>query len=178
MTLANHAALDAPAHDKDHMHPPATLASRHTVTPARGLQPPSRRVAAARARYQSDGNTGMSGGRLLVALYQRLVRDLVGAETAIDSNDVESAHLQLVHAQEIVDSLDAALDHSAWDQAARFAQLYAHLRRELVTANISKNAAIVARCRSVVEPMAATWQDALDITLGGAPSNQLGAVGS
>jgi len=170
------------------MHPPATLPTRSTPSaltpptrtapglappqesgaeitgPSRALQPPARRVAAARARYRTDGNNGKSGGRLLVALYDRLLRDLTGAETAIEANEIENAHLQLVHAQDIVDSLDAALDHDRWDQASRYEQLYAHLRRELISANISKNAAIVARCRRIVEPMATTWQEALDLT--------------
>lgn len=148
------------------MQPPGPLLARPSDAPTHaptGLRPPSRRLAAARARYHTDGSTGLSGGRLLVALYQRLVRDIVGAETAIGTNDIESAHQQLVHAQEIVDSLDAALDPT-WDQAARMAALYDHLRRELVAANVAKNAAIVARCRRLVEPMADTWREALELT--------------
>ena len=152
------------------MRPPAALSNRPTapspglVAPATGLTPPSRRVAAARNRYRTDGTTGMTGGRLLVALYQRLLSDLVGAETAIEANQIESAHLQLVHAQEIVDSLEDALDPTAWDQAERMVSLYAHLRRELIAANVTKNAAAVVRCRRIVEPMAQTWQEALDLT--------------
>ena len=125
------------------MQPPAALSNRPTapshglVAPATGLTPPSRRVAAARNRYRTDGTTGMTGGRLLVALYQRLLSDLVGAETAIEAGQIESAHLQLVHAQEIVDSLEDALDPSAWDQADRMVSLYAHLRRELIAANVT-----------------------------------------
>ena len=155
------------------MHPPTSTAgtglapppANVSMSPAHsGLRPPSRRATTARARYQTDGSTGLSGGKLVVALYQRLLRDLTGAETAIEARQIESAHHQLVHAQDILDSLDDALDHETWDQAPRFAQLYAHLGNELVRANVTKKAEIVRRCRAIVEPMAATWQDALDIT--------------
>ena len=146
------------------MHSPGTIATPPSTPSTGGLQRPTRRVASARARYQTDGSTGLSGGKLLVALYQRLLRDLVGAETAIGAHQIEAAHLQLVHAQEIVDSLEDALDRSAWDQADRMSSLYSHLRRELVAANVSKDAGRVTRCRSLVEPMAQTWQDALDLT--------------
>lgn len=143
------------------MQPPASLIARPA---AGGLVPPSRRVAAARARYQTDGSTGLSGGKLLVALYQRLLRDIDGAATAIEARDIEGAHLQLVHAQEIVDGLEDALDPSVWDQADRMYSIYGHLRRELVAANIGKDGAIVARCRRIVEPLSDTWQEALDLT--------------
>ena len=105
------------------MRPPAALSNRPTapspglVAPATGLTPPSRRVAAARNRYRTDGTTGMTGGRLLVALYQRLLSDLVGAETAIEAGQIESAHLQLVHAQEIVLELRAGLRVEDWSLA-------------------------------------------------------------
>lgn len=161
----------ATADDKDFMHSPGTIATSLPTTSSGGLQRPTRRVATARARYQTDGSTGLSGGRLLVALYQRLLRDLVGAETAIEARDIEGAHLHLVHAQEIVDSLEDALDRGAWDQADRMSSLYAHLHRELVAANVAKDAARVVRCRRLVEPMAQTWQDALElVTVPAAPT--------
>jgi flagellar protein FliS len=144
-------------------------------SPLPAHRPPARALASARTKYRSDGANGMSGGRLLVALYQRLVGDLLGAETAIGANDVEGAHTQLVHAQDIVDTLDEALDHAAWDQAPRMAQIYAHVRAELVRANTTKDASVVADCRRIIEPLSLTWQQALDLTA--APAGESLAVG-
>jgi len=140
------------------------MIARPIADSAGGLRPPTRRVAAARAKYQSDGATGLTGGKLLVALYDRLVRDLSGAEAAIESRQIEGAHQHLVHAQDIVDSLEDALDAEAWEQADQMGALYRHLRRQLVAANVRKDATLVATCRELVEPMAATWRDALDLT--------------
>ena len=97
----------------------------------------SGRIASARSKYQKDGATGMSGGRLLVLLYQRLVRDLHTAAEAITERRIEEAHVNLVHAQEIVDQLDAALDRNAWSSAAGLGDLYDFVRRQLVQANVS-----------------------------------------
>lgn len=150
------------------MLPPAPAPAPTQRPPASGLRPPSRAVATARKRYQTDGNSGMSGGRLLVALYDRLLKDLHGAETAIQSAQVEAAHLHLIHAQDIVDSLDDALDQTAWDEAERLGQIYAHVRSELVRANTLKSAAIVTQCRTIIEPLSATWREALELTSGAA----------
>lgn len=106
----------------------------------------------------------MSGGHLLVQLYRRLIRDLDGAIGAIERSEVENAHVQLVHAQDIVDSLDQALDHDAWSQAGELGRIYGHVRNELVRANMTKDAAIVVDCRRILQPLAETWEEALALT--------------
>lgn len=127
-------------------------------------RPLNARHAAARNRYRKDGSGGMSPGRLLVALYERLLLDLDGASAAIADHRIEDAHLQLVHAQEIVESLDQALDHAAWDQSDRLSQIYQFVRTELIRANITKDSAVIGRCRRVLEPLADTWREALELT--------------
>lgn len=130
-------------------------------------RPLSARHAAARNRYRTDGNGGMSPGRLLVALYDRLLLDLDNAATAIADRRVEDAHRHLVHAQEIVENLDQALD-AGWDQAQGLSQIYEFVRSELIRANISKDSTVLGRCRRIIEPLAATWHEALELTAPGA----------
>ncbi len=131
--------------------------TRNSSSPAR---PTVGRVAAAKSKYMADGSGGVSGPRLLVLLYQRLVRDLVNAESAIDLSDPEAAHNLLIHAQEIVEALDTALDHDAWDGAERLSQLYRFINARLVEANTTKDRAVVTTCRGLVEPLASAWQEA------------------
>ena len=52
--------------------------AHHTLATSGQLPAPATngRLAAAKSRYHQDGKGGMSGGRLVVLLYQRLVRDL------------------------------------------------------------------------------------------------------
>jgi flagellin-specific chaperone FliS len=57
------------------------------------------------------------------------------------------------------------------------AGIYAHVRRELVRANVTKDRALVTRCRQIIEPLAATWQEALDLTTSAAePQDAPGMV--
>ena len=123
-------------------------------------RPTAGRMAAARNAYASDGRTTASPERLVVLLYQRLMRDLVEAEAAIERREIESSHHLLLHAQEIIDTLDLALDRDAWDGAEALGSLYTHLHDRLVIANVKKDAAIVAECRGMVEPLSDAWRDA------------------
>ena len=123
-------------------------------------RPPVGSVAAARSRYKADGGMTASPERLVVLLYQRLVRDLVEAEGAIERGEIEASHHLLIHAQEIIDALDLALDRDAWDGAQGLGDLYAHLHDRLVDANVAKDARIVVQCRAMIEPLSDAWRDA------------------
>lgn len=137
---------------------PGTAAA---ATTAPSLRPPASRLAAARARYAQDGQASMSKPQLLVALYQRLVRDLLGAEQAIGERDYERASNNLQHAQDIVLALEEALDPDAWAGARDLGSLYVFIYGQLVNANVTKDAGLVAQCRELVEPLAAAWQEAV-----------------
>jgi flagellar protein FliS len=115
----------------------------------------------ARARFVSDGLAVLTGPRLLVALYERLVRDLDEASAAIDAGDTVTAHNALIHAQDIVSELAGSLDGSAWDGAGDLAELYEWTYHHLVQANIAKDSGIVDACRSVIAPLRDTWAEAI-----------------
>jgi flagellar protein FliS len=117
-------------------------------------------TAHARARFVNDGLAVLSGPKLLLALYERLSRDLDDASSACRGASVAAVHAALVHAQEIVQELWLALDAAAWDGAAGLAELYDWLARELVSANIAKDLDAIDRCRQVVEPLRGAWTDA------------------
>ena len=114
----------------------------------------------ARARYAADSIATASPARLLVMLYDRLVRDLVTAEDAVGSGDIAVASDNLIHAQAIVLELHTSLDLDVWDGARGLAALYTFLHSELVAANIRKDAARIATCRSLVEPLRDAWREA------------------
>jgi flagellar secretion chaperone FliS len=111
-------------------------------------------------RYRTDGMHSLSPQRLLVMLYQRLLADLDRADTAIAASSPPEAHLALVNAQEIINELRIALDHAAWEGAPGLDALYRHLEILLVEANVTKSSAVVAQCRSLLEPLAEAWEQA------------------
>jgi flagellar secretion chaperone FliS len=117
-------------------------------------------ATAARNRFVADGVGSTPPERLLVLLYDRLLRDLDDADTAIAATDVPSAHDALTHAQDIVAELHSALDPSRWDGAEAMAGIYAYLADILGRANIAKSADLVAEARSVIAPMRDTWAEA------------------
>jgi flagellar protein FliS len=120
----------------------------------------------------ADGMATLSGSGLLVALYQRLVRDLDDAVRAIEHDAPNEAHHALVHAQDIVSELSLALDSGSWDGAAALAELYEWLYRQLVAANVAKDLQLVDACRSVVAPLADAWSDAMTVAAQSAPQAQ------
>ena len=136
--------------------------------------PPSSttKVAAARARYARDGQATMSKPQLLVALYQRLCRDLVAAEAGIADRDFEATSRNLQHAQDIVLALEEALDRDAWAAAEQLGALYEYLYRRLLDANMTKDAATVRECRSHIEPLCDAWEQAANSVMAGGPAAQ------
>lgn len=117
-------------------------------------------LGAARAQYTREAVTTASPARLLIMLYDRLVRDLVAAETALGDGDMGRASSELVHAQQIVLELRTSLNVAAWDGATGLADLYSFLHTELVAANLAKDAARVVACREIIEPLRDAWREA------------------
>jgi flagellar protein FliS len=116
--------------------------------------------ASARQRYASSAVSTASPARLLVMLYERLLRDIVSADNALQDRDFAKANDQLQHAQQIVLELRTSLDTSAWSGGPGLAALYTYLYGELVGANLEKDATRLATCRELVEPLHAAWEQA------------------
>lgn len=114
------------------------------------------RMADIRSMYDGD-KVSTTPERLITMLYDRLVRDLVGAEEAIRLGARDLSNDQLVHAQEIVFELLSALDGTSWDGATALAALYTWVLGELVGANVDQDALRVAQCRALLEPLADAW---------------------
>ena len=115
---------------------------------------------AARARYANEAVTTASPAKLLLMLYDRLLRDLVTAEACLANGDLGRASSELLHAQDIVSELHSSLDLSAWDGAAGLASLYVFMKAELVSANVRKDTARVVGVRELVEPLRDAWRPA------------------
>ena len=116
--------------------------------------------AAQRSRFVDDSITTASPARLLIMLYDRLVLDLVRAETAQECGDRTMASKQLMHAQEIVLELVCSLRTDEWEGAAGLASIYGFLHTELVQANVTADPERTQQCRLLVEPLAEAWRAA------------------
>jgi flagellar protein FliS len=117
-------------------------------------------TAQARSRYTADAVTTASPARLLVMLYDRLVRDLVTAEKAAHEAEYDKMSSELIHAQEIVLELRTSLDVSVWDGAQGLSDLYTWLHAELLAANIKRDDKRISTCLGIVEPLRDSWRQA------------------
>ncbi|HEV2369504.1 MAG TPA: flagellar export chaperone FliS [Acidimicrobiales bacterium] len=112
-------------------------------------------------RYLNDSIATADPATLIVMLYDRLALDLARAVDALeDKRDLEVAHNNLVHAQDIVVALQASLRPELWSGADKLVALYAWLSARLVEANLRKDVAIIRECSSLIAPLHAAWREA------------------
>lgn len=114
----------------------------------------------ARATYLNASIATASPTKLLVMLCERLVLDVQRAGAALDAGDHAAAHQQLTHAQDIVMELHTSLRPEGFAGGNDLAALYGYLHRQLVTANIRKDAAITAECLRLATAVSDTWREA------------------
>ncbi|MEO5983201.1 MAG: flagellar export chaperone FliS [Pedococcus sp.] len=113
-----------------------------------------------RRRYNGDAVTTASPNRLVVMLYDRLLKDLNTAFTAVNSGSIESAHRALLHAQDIIVELSGSLDLDMWPEGAQLKALYDYLTDRLVQANVTKDPGLVAECLEIIEPLRDAFAEA------------------
>jgi flagellar secretion chaperone FliS len=116
--------------------------------------------SALRNRYVDDQVLTVSPAKLVLMLYDRLVRDLVDAEEAITARSIAEASDKLLHAQDIIMELHSGLKPELWSGGPGLANLYLWLHGELIAANVAKDAARVAGARKLIEPLRDAWHEA------------------
>ena len=116
-----------------------------------------------RSKYVNDSVDTMSPGRMIVALYDRLLLDLVRGEQAIAANDIPATNEHLTHAQAIVMSLYESLDVERWPGGRNLGALYLFVQTELMSANVEKSATKVTSCRELLQPLRDAWREAAGI---------------
>lgn len=117
-------------------------------------------LQAVRNRYVQDAVSTVAPARLVTMLYDALVKDLLLAENALKTRDVQTSHDRLVHAQEIVLELQSGLDVDLWEGAEGLMSVYHFVYGELVAANVRKNASQVLAVREMIEPLRDAWHQA------------------
>ncbi len=110
-------------------------------------------TATLRRLYQSDSVTTASPSRLVVLLFDRLVKDLHLATIAIEKRDIQGSHHALRHAQDVVTELSTSLDLEMWPEGRGLAALYDYVVERLVRANATKSHELVAEVLELVEPL-------------------------
>lgn len=114
----------------------------------------------ARAAYLDASVATASPARLLVMLFDRLVLDVQRGLEAQRAGDHQEMHKQLTHAQEIVLELQTSLKPDDFKGGYDLAALYGFLHRQLVMANVRKDATITDEVLTLVTDLCDTWRQA------------------
>lgn len=114
----------------------------------------------ARNAYLDASIATASPARLLVMLFDRLQLDIGRALEAQGNGDHQTAHTQLLHAQDIVMELRVSLKPELFDGGQALAGLYDFLHGRLVQANIKRDQAITTECAVLAGQLGDTWREA------------------
>jgi flagellar protein FliS len=93
-------------------------------------------------------------------LYDRLVIDITQGRDCLKAGEFAAADRHLQHAQAIVLELRGSLRVDVWDGAPRLASIYGWVMKELVLANVHKDADKAEECRQLIEPLRSAWHGA------------------
>lgn len=109
-------------------------------------------------QYKSTNVTTANPAALVVMMYDGAVRFVRQGEAAIEQGDFESAHNNLVRAQDIVSELNRALDLSQGEIAANLQRLYDFILSRLVQANVRKDTAPLREAERLLQELREAWE--------------------
>lgn len=110
-------------------------------------------------QYQYNSIMSASPERLLLMLFEGAIRFVKLARKAIEEKDIAGANENLTKAQDIIAELNQSLDMS-YDISENLASIYDFLYRQLVDANIKKDAEILDVVESMLVDLKDTWEQA------------------
>ncbi|MDE3074562.1 MAG: flagellar export chaperone FliS [Chloroflexota bacterium] len=113
-------------------------------------------------QYQNTSVQTADKAQLLLLTYEAIVRWLNRADAAITESRVMDAHDALIAAQTLVGDLANSLDfRRGGDVAINLARLYDYMVERLVSANVSKDNAIVEEVHGLVSSLLDAWRIAV-----------------
>ena len=115
--------------------------------------------------YQKTNINTASQGRLVVLLYEGIIKQLTAAETYIESNgkivpgNIEKYGICIQKAQAIITELQVSLDmEKGGDIARNLMSLYVFFNEELLSANINHDREKLEFVLRMVKDLAESWK--------------------
>lgn len=133
------------------------------------------------SNYQQQSVMTMTGGEMLVKLYDEVIRQMNIAKRSIADKDIAATNLSLQKCQRIINYLDNTLD-DRYSVSASLSSLYEFFIRQLVEANIKKDDALLDDIIPMIAELRDTFVQAEKLSRMGQqpavqPSGLVGAVG-
>ena len=119
----------------------------------------------AQSQYQQYNNSKVltaSPAELTLMLYEGSIKFCNIAIVAIEKNDMQKAHTNIMKAEKIIDHLRMTLDMK-YPVAQDFDRIYEYLDRRLVEANMHKDIAILEEILMHLRSVRDTWKEVMRI---------------
>ena len=113
--------------------------------------------------YAAYGNNRIltaSPAELTLMLYEGAIKFCNIAIVAIEKNDVEKAHNNIIKVENIITEFQATLDHK-FAVADDFENVYQYLRQRLLQANLKKDKEILEEVLGHLRTMRDTWKEVM-----------------
>ena len=117
------------------------------------------------AAYQNSKIMTASPAELTLMLYDGAIKFCNIAIAAIEKNDIEKAHNNIIKVERIINEFQATLDHK-YPVAKDFDNVYRYLKRRLLEANMKKDAEILEEVLGHLRTMRDTWKEVMAINSG------------
>lgn len=112
------------------------------------------------AQYKNNKVMGASGPELTLMLYDGAIKFLNIADFAIEKNDIQKAHNNIMKTERIIEYLRNTLDMK-YPVAQDFENMYSYISRRLVEANISKDREIVGEINGHMHSIRDNWVEVM-----------------
>lgn len=113
--------------------------------------------------YQQYANNKVmtaSPAELTLMLYDGAIKFLNIALGAIEENDIQKAHTNILKAEHIIDYLRQTLDMK-YAVAQDFENIYSYLSQRLIEANLKKDPEIIQEVNSHLHSVRDTWKEVM-----------------
>ena len=117
------------------------------------------------AAYQNSKIMTASPAELTLMLYDGAIKFANIAVAAIEKNDIEKAHNNIMKVERIILEFKSSLDHK-YPVAKDFEQVYNYLIRRLHEANMKKDIEIMEEILKHLRTMRDTWKEVMDFNQG------------
>lgn len=112
------------------------------------------------AAYSNNKIMTASPGELTLMLYEGAIKFCNIALAAIESNDIEKAHVNIVKVENIIEEFRATLDHK-YPVAEDFEKVYVYIYDRLIEANTKKDKDILEEVLKHLRTMRDTWKEVM-----------------
>lgn len=112
------------------------------------------------AAYANNKITTATPAELTLMLYEGAIKFCNIAITAVEENDINKAHQNIMKVERIIEEFQTTLDHK-YPVAKDFDNVYSYLKQQLVQANIKKDAEILQEVLGHLRTMRDTWKEVM-----------------